>query len=429
MHCTRQRTEDTRKYEILGPTMESITVLVQRLQEFAQADELDSKTQELLERWQHRHTLDLSTLREAASQVADELIALQSIYGEQSVTPLVVQDGHVQTLDENHESDAHSYDTTVAMQWDATSEIRLSIRVPVDLEGNAKDPQDVDVIRLVATLPAAYPMADFPPRLQLLDRYIGPHSVDHVLFGKILRIFRRQISDGELAATAEADYVFFQPGQVVLFDGTDKAREIVEAWYNGKEAERKQRDSETSRQQLSPKGKSEEKRAPVHGSPNHTAPPVASFIVQSTSPIVERKSTFIGHAATLQEPAQVPLILSQIMRDRRVARATHPTIHAWICRMPDGTLHRDCDDDGESAAGGRLAHLLDLLVSTYHLHNFRLIHVKHVENVLVVVTRWYGGVMLGPDRFKIINRAAREALQLTGHLDGHDKNDRGRVSK
>jgi hypothetical protein len=31
-----------------------------------------------------------------------------------------------------------------------------------------------------------------------------------------------------------------------------------------------------------------------------------------------------------------------------------------------------------------------------------------------VVTRWYGGVLLGPDRFRIINSAAREALVLGG---------------
>jgi len=39
----------------------------------------------------------------------------------------------------------------------------------------------------------------------------------------------------------------------------------------------------------------------------------------------------------------------------------------------DSTLHKDCDDDGEAAAGGRLAHLL---------------HVAGCSNVIVVVTRW-----------------------------------------
>ena len=101
---------------------------------------------------------------------------------------------------------------------------------------------------------------------------------------------------------------------------------------------------------------------------------------------------------------QVPLIIEQLLQDRKIARATHPVIHAWVCK-PDGggAVHRDCDDDGETAAGGRLAHLLDLL---------------HLENVVVVVTRWYGGVQLGADRFKLINRAARDALEVARLVDG-----------
>lgn len=71
------------------------------------------------------------------------------------------------------------------------------------------------------------------------------------------------------------------------------------------------------------------------------------------------------------------------MADRRIAKAAHPIINAWRCRVGN-TLYQgrrhlldfarmmstplvsplsDNDDDGESAAGGRLAHLLQILVS------------------------------------------------------------------
>lgn len=66
-------------------------------------------------------------------------------------------------------------------------------------------------------------------------------------------------------------------------------------------------------------------------------------------------------------------------------------------------LTSDYDDDGESAAGSRLAHLLEIL---------------ELENVLVVVSRWYGGTLLGADRFKHINQAARDALEKAGLLGG-----------
>jgi putative IMPACT (imprinted ancient) family translation regulator len=43
--------------------------------------------------------------------------------------------------------------------------------------------------------------------------------------------------------------------------------------------------------------------------------------------------------------------------------------------------------------------------------------LQEVDNVLVVVTRYFGGIHLGPDRFKHINQAARNALELGGFLD------------
>ncbi|VDN28658.1 unnamed protein product [Gongylonema pulchrum] len=36
------------------------------------------------------------------------------------------------------------------------------------------------------------------------------------------------------------------------------------------------------------------------------------------------------------------------------------------------------------------------------------------KNVLVVVTRWYGGIHLGPDRFRHICNIARQALVDNG---------------
>ena len=42
---------------------------------------------------------------------------------------------------------------------------------------------------------------------------------------------------------------------------------------------------------------------------------------------------------------------------------------------------------------------------------------QEVNNILVVVTRYFGGIHLGPDRFKHINQAARNALEAGGFLD------------
>ena len=55
----------------------------------------------------------------------------------------------------------------------------------------------------------------------------------------------------------------------------------------------------------------------------------------------------------------------------------------------------DNDDDGEDAAGGRLAHLLQM---------------RNEDGILLVVSRWYGGIKLGPKRFAVITNIAREGL-------------------
>lgn len=67
---------------------------------------------------------------------------------------------------------------------------------------------------------------------------------------------------------------------------------------------------------------------------------------------------------------------------------------------------QDCDDDGEDAAGRRLLHLLQ---------------VVDARNVIVVVSRWFGGVLLGPARFTHINNAARALLQECGYVGSAEK--------
>ena len=81
--------------------------------------------------------------------------------------------------------------------------------------------------------------------------------------------------------------------------------------------------------------------------------------------------------------------------DNKIARATH---NIWALRIvqPNGVIISDNDDDGETAAGGRLMHLLDMM---------------KVENAVCVVSRWYGGIHLGPARFKHINNVARKELE------------------
>ncbi|XP_070798437.1 protein IMPACT isoform X1 [Pituophis catenifer annectens] len=113
------------------------------------------------------------------------------------------------------------------------------------------------------------------------------------------------------------------------------------------------------------------------------------------NPITDRRSTFQAHLAPVVCLKQVKNILAELYKNKKIASATH-NIYAYRIYCEDKqTFLQDCEDDGETAAGGRLLHLMQIL---------------NVHNVLVVVSRWYGGILLGPDRFKHINNCARNIL-------------------
>ncbi|MDP2434662.1 MAG: YigZ family protein [archaeon] len=120
-------------------------------------------------------------------------------------------------------------------------------------------------------------------------------------------------------------------------------------------------------------------------------------IIVHTEPILDRKSSFQAHAAVLTSVAQAHAVRHFLVTDKRLSKATHNVFAFRFFDPAKQALIADCDDDGEDAAGARVAHLLA---------------VRHAHNVVVVVSRWFGGTQLGPVRFKHINTAARQALDL-----------------
>lgn len=114
--------------------------------------------------------------------------------------------------------------------------------------------------------------------------------------------------------------------------------------------------------------------------------------------IEDRKSVFQGHFAQVENMDEVQAVISKLYENRKIANATH-NMYAFRFFKDGKVFLQDCDDDGETHAGSRMLHLLEIL---------------ECENVLVVVSRWYGGIQLGPDRFKHINNAARNVLEIAG---------------
>lgn len=81
----------------------------------------------------------------------------------------------------------------------------------------------------------------------------------------------------------------------------------------------------------------------------------------------------------------------------QASKATH-NISAYRYSV-NGVTYADYDDDGEKAAGSKLADLL--------------LHMQ-VTDAAVVVSRWFGGTLLGPQRFRIITNTARALLETHG---------------
>ena len=113
-------------------------------------------------------------------------------------------------------------------------------------------------------------------------------------------------------------------------------------------------------------------------------------------PITDRKSTFQAHLVKVTSEEEVQDSLHELRKTRKIANATHNMFAYRITKQDSEVVIQDCDDDGENHAGSRLLHLLQIL---------------NIQNYLIVVSRWYGGILLGPDRFKHINNCARNLLK------------------
>lgn len=124
------------------------------------------------------------------------------------------------------------------------------------------------------------------------------------------------------------------------------------------------------------------------------------FTVYHGEVIVDKKSVFQGHAATITSEEQAKKVLIELKRNKKISNATHNIMAYRIIHDNNLVIH-DCDDDGESRGSSTLLHLLEIL---------------DLKNIIVIVSRWYGGIHLGSDRFKHISNAARMVLTSAGFI-------------
>ena len=104
----------------------------------------------------------------------------------------------------------------------------------------------------------------------------------------------------------------------------------------------------------------------------------------------------LAHVASVESMNHVNWVLAELLfNDKKVAKASHNMIAYRFYDKERGCMVSDNDDDGEKGSGAKLAALLEM---------------SDTMDCIVVVSRWYGGIHLGPARFKHIASTARDAL-------------------
>ena len=127
--------------------------------------------------------------------------------------------------------------------------------------------------------------------------------------------------------------------------------------------------------------------------------------ITAENTLVDRKSVFQAHLCVVNSDDMVRRAVNKLIQgSNKIQRASHNMFaYRFVNRLPDGKeiLKHDNDDDGEDAAGSRLAQLLEM---------------RKEDGVLILVSRWFGGTQLGPKRFAHITNVARDLL-----VDCHEK--------
>ncbi|RDW94511.1 hypothetical protein BP5796_00274 [Coleophoma crateriformis] len=171
--------------------------------------------------------------------------------------------------------------------------------------------------------------------------------------------------------------------------------------WRAEENVKRERDGEETAQTFT---SAEETSIQASDTPVSAAPSAKDSPTWSTSATVtSKKSTFVARCISITTAAQARSQLQALVAAEPTLRTADHNITAWRLQTSNGNVIEECSDDGESG-GGR--HVLEILQSSA------------ITGVFVVVTRWYGGIMLGPDRWRIMTQVCRDALSQRLRVSG-----------
>ena len=103
----------------------------------------------------------------------------------------------------------------------------------------------------------------------------------------------------------------------------------------------------------------------------------------------DRGSRYAVSGGPVASVEEAKAFVKALCCNRKFAKATHNT---WAVLLPSGPIK---NDDGEAGAGAVI---------------LRMLEREGLEGHIIVVTRWFGGVPLGGDRFRRVQDAMRVYL-------------------
>ena len=119
----------------------------------------------------------------------------------------------------------------------------------------------------------------------------------------------------------------------------------------------------------------------------------------SSSEVTSRSSTFVAHCIQATKGSSPSRLLESLFSSQpRLREASH---NSWAIRVDGGTgnwaglASTSSFDDGESGCGEFL---------------LKFLRETGSSNVMVVVTRWFGGILLGPSRWAFMRKCLHEVL-------------------
>ncbi|WP_457650496.1 YigZ family protein [Profundibacter sp.] len=113
-------------------------------------------------------------------------------------------------------------------------------------------------------------------------------------------------------------------------------------------------------------------------------------MLQFENVVSDKGSKYAVCGGPVADRAAAKAFIKALKHGKKYARATHNT---WAVLLPDGPVK---NDDGESGAGMVI---------------LRMLEREGLQNHIIVVTRWYGGVKLGGDRFRHVQTCVKYYLE------------------